>query len=318
MPLPIPALKAINLWLVEEEDGWTVIDTGYANDEARAVWEAAFHNPMQGRPVRRVIVTHFHPDHVGLAGWLCERFGAELWMTQAEWLMGRMIQLDAQEQAPDYVVDFYRRAGVEEAWIEAARARRFDSYRRNLSPIPPMYRRIKPGDMFMVGRYEFLVIPGRGHAPEQACLYAPEQRILIAGDQILPRISPNIGVYAGEPDANPLPDFLDSLLDFEPCAPDTLVLPSHGDVFRGLHRRIQELSAHHEERLDFILGLMRDGGKSLTAADVGRALFRHRFDKDAMAFVVGETLSHLHMLMDQGLVERIRGPHGPDYFRLAS
>lgn len=316
MPLPIPALKHINLWLADEGDGWTVIDTGYASDEARAVWEKVFTDVMGGRPVHRVIVTHFHPDHIGLAGWLCSRFGADLWMTQTEWLLGRTLQLDAQVTPPSYVERLYVRAGVDKSWIEFWRVRPYDNYSKNLAAIPPTYRRIHSDEHLRIGSYDWRVIIGRGHAPEQSCLYAAAPKLLIAGDQILPRISPNIGVYAGEPDANPLPEYLSSLDNFADCAEDSLVLPSHGEVFTGLHARIAALKAHHGERIEFLCETLRQAGGPLTAAQLGEAMFRHRFTLDAMAFVVGETLSHLHLMIDQGKLRRLRPAEGPDLYEL--
>jgi glyoxylase-like metal-dependent hydrolase (beta-lactamase superfamily II) len=305
MPLPF-ALNHINLWALEDEDGWTLVDTGISDLVTRDLWEQLFAGPLAGRPVRRLIVTHFHPDHAGLAGWLVERFGIELWMTRAEWLYARMLHTDTAPSMLDQQVEFYRQAGAPEDYLEGVR-QAGPAYATRVSPIPRAYRRLRGGDTVMIGGRRWWIVIGLGHAPEHACLYCEEEKLLIAGDMVLPRISPNVGVWVNEPEANPLADFLESLLGIRALSGETLILPSHNEPFRGLHERIDELGAHHEERLDKLVSLM-DAPK--TAMEIARGLFTRPLDQHQTGFAIGETLSHLHLLRARGGAIRESGPDG--------
>jgi glyoxylase-like metal-dependent hydrolase (beta-lactamase superfamily II) len=305
MPLPF-ALDHINLWLLDDGDGWTIIDTGIALDETRDLWEEIFRTSLNGKPVRRVLVTHFHPDHMGLAGWLTERWSAPLWTTRSEWLFARMLSLDTSDDMIERQVDFYRSAGCAQSFLESVRTRG-PAYARRVSPIPPAFRRIGDGDVIAIGDRRWHVLVGRGHAPEHACLHCPDLGLLISGDQVLPRISPNVGVYAAEPEAEPLSEFLASLDGLRIVPDSTLVLPSHNTPFTGLHRRLTQLAEHHEQRLDDLVAAL-DGQKS--AMEVARVLFRRPLDDHQMGFAIGETLSHLHLLRARGLVERITDTDG--------
>lgn len=311
MPLPF-ALDHINLWLLADGEGWTIVDTGIKTGVTRELWEQVFAGSLAGRPVTQLIVTHHHPDHVGLSQWLCGRWGIPVIMTEAEWLMGRMLELDFSEASLRGMVEFYRRAGCGPAALAA-----FEADGNSYAPlveIPASYRRMSGGDRFVIGGHEWEVIIGRGHAPALACLYSPAQRLLICGDQLLPRITPNISVWPDEPEANPLPLYLDSLRLFRALPDDVLVLPSHKLPYRGLKRRLDQLAAHHEERLERTRAACRG---TVTAMDVVDAMFRPNLDRHQLMFAVGEALAHLHHLIAEGEIRRRERADGAYLYSMA-
>ncbi len=299
MPLPF-ALDHVNLWALEDGDGWCLIDTGFPTDEIRALWETVLAGPLGGRPVRRILVTHMHPDHIGLAGWLTERCDAELIATQAEWLAARMLWLDDTAGLLDAYRRFYDRAGLASK-MAAALTQRRGAYRDAVSPIPPVFRPIRNGDRLRIGGRAWQVMTGAGHSPDHVCLFAPDLDLLIAGDQVLPRISPNISVWPSAPLADPLGAYLDSLGMFSVLPDDVLVLPSHGLPFRGLAGRVAALAVHHEERLAVAAEACRSPADAMT---VTGALFRRKLDQHQITFAIGEALAHLNHLVEQGRVER--------------
>jgi glyoxylase-like metal-dependent hydrolase (beta-lactamase superfamily II) len=307
MPVPIPGLDYINLWLIEEAEGWTLVDTGLRSSKLQAIWEQVFERHLKGKPITRILCTHFHPDHLGLAGWLHSRFGAPLWMTFGEWSFGRMLELEQSPEVPDDVLAFYRRLGFTVEQLDAMKARGFGNFAKAVSPIPRSFHRIAEGDVVQMGGHGWQVIVGRGHSPEHACLYSPVLNLLISGDQVLPRISPHIGVYPGEPEAGPLTQYLDSLDKFAHLPADVLVLPAHGDPFVGLHKRTDMLKRHHAVRLDALVAALRK--KPHTVIDTLPLLFR-RDVKDHMTLAAGEALAHLHHLMHTGQVTRRIGAGG--------
>jgi len=312
MPLPFK-LDHINLWLLEDGDGWTAVDTGIARPEVKDAWERIFTARLGGRPLRRVIVTHFHPDHVGLAGWLQERSGADVWMPLAEWAFARMLTLDQSDETHAANVAFYRAAGFDPAQLAAAAGRR-GRYAQSVSPIPLTFRRYREGETIPVGGRGWRVIVGLGHSPEHACLWCEELRVLISGDQILPRISPNIAVWPHEPGANPLALYLESLEKFRGLPDEVLVLPSHDRPFRGLAWRLDELADHHRVRLE---RTWEACSPPATGADVLRRLFVRELDSHQLMFAIGESLAHLHFLIGEGAIARETRADGVRLFRQA-
>ena len=299
MPLPFK-LDHINLWLLEDGDGWTAIDTGINRPEVIDAWERIFATRLGGRPLRRLIVTHFHPDHVGLAGWLQKRTGAEFWMPLAEWAFARLMSLDQSDETHDTSVAFYRATGFDSNQIAAAGSRR-GGYAKSISPIPLAFRRYREGETMTIGGRGWRVIVGLGHSPEHACLWCEELRVLISGDQILPRISPNIAVWPHEPNSNPLALYLDSLGKFRSLPDDVLVLPSHDRPFRGLAWRLDELADHHHVRLQ---RTWEACAAPSTGAEVLRRLFTRELDSHQLMFAIGESLAHLHFLRGVGALAR--------------
>jgi len=309
MKLPF-ALNHINLWLVDDGATWTAVDTGFTLAETKEAWQHIFATHLGGRRIGRVIVTHFHPDHIGMAGWLTEHWEAPLWITDKEWLHARM-NTTSGEDAAQRRRDFARRAGLDDE-ASAMFAERQGNYRRGVPSVPSAYRRIGEGSVIEIGGREWRVLIGEGHAPEHACLFCEETGTLIAGDQILPRISPNISVQAYEPEGDPLARYLASLARLrEELPPDILVLPSHNLPFRGVHLRIGELAAHHGARCDEIVDAC---SRPMSAADMVPVLWRRQLDRHQIGFALGEALAHLHYLAGQGEIARATGSDGVDRF----
>ncbi|RMF07448.1 MAG: MBL fold metallo-hydrolase, partial [Alphaproteobacteria bacterium] len=312
MPLPF-ALDHINLWLLEDGDGWTVVDTGIKLTELRRLWEEVFDGPMQGRPVRRIIVTHMHPDHFGLAGWLATRFSAPLWMTRLEYLVGRSLALDSWDEMPWEILDFFVRAGFDDAALEAIKRSGYGRFADDVVRPPAAFRPIRDEEVIRIGDHDWQVVVGRGHSPEQATLFCPKLNILIGGDQILPRITPNVSVFAAEPEANPLQAWFASLERYKALPADVLVLPSHNEPFIGLHDRIDGIVARHHERLDMLRAWCR---QPATAAEISMQMFGDRGYGIQNLLALGEALAHLHYLRGQGEVVAVDDERGVRRFQL--
>lgn len=310
MPLPY-ALDHINLWALADGDGWTLVDTGIGLDEVKALWRGHFADSLGGKPVRRVIVTHFHPDHFGLAGWLAEATGAEVWMTRTEWLTALTVHRDQEQIGATAQVEFFTAHGLV-GEHQTGLANRGNRYRKMVAAPPGAYRRIADGETIRIGAHDWRVIVGTGHAPEHACLYCGDLGVFISGDQVLPKITPNVSLHASEQDADPLKNFLDSLERFRGLGTngtedDVLVLPSHEYPFRGLEARLDSIRAHHDERLAEVVAAC-DTPK--TAAEVVPVLFRRELDTHQMMFAMGECLSHLAFLAAGGRLVQSRGNDG--------
>lgn len=304
-PLPF-ALDHVNLWALDDDGGWTIVDTGFADAVSEALWLELLDGPLRAQPIKRLIVTHYHPDHMGLAGWLQARTGAPLWMPEPEWLMARLLHADAGPEALRTALSFYAKAGLDPSKLQALEADG-NVYARRVSPPPKTFLPLREGDALEIGGRRFEVLLGEGHAPAQACLYAPEDGLLLAADQILPRISPNIPVWPQTPDADPLGRFAKSLDKLRTLPAETRVLPSHDWPFEDLHGRIDGLKAFHDRRLVETLEAARSGA---TAAAVLRRLFPKVADIHQVRFALGETLSHLNRLVATGdLARTLEGDH---------
>ena len=305
MPLPF-ALNHINLWVLKDGDGWSVVDTGLGVPDVQALWRKAFDRILDGKPLKRIFVTHFHPDHLGQAGWMAEEYGAEMWITRDEWLMGRLLAMDTSDATIANTAEYFRKADVEPPYIEELQDRGAD-YNKMVTPIPRRFQRMLGGDKIMIDGREWEVIIGLGHAPEHACLYCDELKVMCSGDQILPRITPIIGVSPMEPDGNPLQLFIDTLGNFRHLAHDTLVLPAHGLPFRGLHARLDYMRDHHRERL---ITLLRAATEPMTARQGVDVLFRRKLDAQEIRLATMETLSHANMLIERGNMRRTEREDG--------
>jgi glyoxylase-like metal-dependent hydrolase (beta-lactamase superfamily II) len=311
MRLPMQ-LNHINLWLLEDGDGWTVVDTGIRNEETTLAWEQLFAGPMQGRPVKRVIVTHMHPDHIGLAGWLVRKFDVELWITRTEFLMCRNLVADTGQEAPAEGVRFYRAAGFAEDLIENYKTR-FGGFGHGVYKLPNAYRRIREGDEIQIGANRWRIVGGNGHSPEHACLWCPELNVFISGDQLLPKISSNVSVHPTEPEANPLQDWLDSCAKLKrTVGDDTLVLPAHNEPFRKGPLRLDELIEGHESGMDKLHALCAEPQR---AVDVFPALFRSRITQGVYGMATGESLAHLNCLIARGRIAKSTDGAGVDWYR---
>ena len=312
MRLPMAGLNHINVWALEDGDGWTLVDTGMRTSDTAADWQSAFTGPLRRLPVRRVICTHMHPDHVGMAGWLTRHHDCRLWMTRLEYITCRMLVADTGREAPADGVRFYRAAGWEEEALESYRAR-FGAFGKAVYALPDSYRRVVDGDELDIGGRVWHAVIGHGHSPEHLCLYSPQLKVLISGDQVLPRITSNVSVFPTEPDADPLTEWLQSLASIRARVPDdVLVLPSHNEPFHGLHARLDDLIAGHESRLARVRAELATPKR---AVDVFGVLFRRRVGADMLSFATGESLAHLNCLMSRGQVAREADASGVSWYR---
>ena len=310
MPLPF-GLDHINLWLLADGDGWTIVDTGIRSKRVQKIWEELFAGAMGGRPVKRLICTHHHPDHFGLAGWLCARHEIMVWMARAEYFMGRGLVLDVQKLPPPEVMRYYRRAGLDADGMKRMEDAGYDKLQEIIIRPPSAYRRLRDTDELTIGGRLWRVVSGRGHSPEHICLLNEELGVLISGDQVLPRISSNVGVQPTEPFANPLADWLQSLRRFKALPDELLILPAHNEPFYGLHARLDELIQGHETRLDAIEALC---GQPVTAVEILPQLFRRKLEGFDFNLGLGECLAHLHYLMEQGRVAAAEDAAGVCWF----
>jgi len=301
MPLPFQ-LDHINLWLLEDEDGWTVVDTGIGNSETRTLWEKILGN----RQVKRVVVTHYHPDHAGNAAWLCSRYGAELWTTQGEYLTAHAVRTATAGYTVDAVLAVFRKNGLDEERAARMRAPR-NRYADLVPEFPLSYRRIIEGDLISIGKHRWRAIVGHGHAPEHLSLFSRNLNTVIAGDMLLSTISTNVSVWSIDPEGDPLRLFLDSIARYRELPGDVLVLPSHGKPFRGAHRRVEQLEEHHKARLSELIDSL---SSPKSAADLLGVLFRRPLDTHQTFFAMGEAIAHLHYLYYAGRARRARGNDG--------
>ncbi len=292
--LPLPFLLGhVNVWLLRDGAGWAVVDSGIFTHTTQEVWEYVLEEHLENTPITRVLTTHLHPDHVGCAGWLCERFNIELYMSRQEYLLCRILVTDTGLPAPEEGRRFYQSAGFSEEDMERY-IELFGRFGQVVAPLPQSYHRLYDGLALRIGQHHWQVITGSGHSPEHVCLYCPELNVLISGDQILPTISSNVSVFPTEPAANPLADWFDSLHKLKSLLPDDiLVLPAHGKPFRGAHTRLDELILEHKTGLEKLGKLCQEPKR---VVDVFAALFKSRITQDNLIMATGEAKAHLNYL----------------------
>lgn len=305
--LQVPGpLRHVNCWLLDDADGRgagiALVDAGLNLPDTRAAWKAVFKAPLAGVRVTRVIGTHFHPDHIGLAGWMCAHHAAPLVMTRGEWLTARLLVADARDDVPEEVTAMRRGAGWSDEQIAQAAASGWSGFRRIVTAMPQGFVRIAHGDTLTIGDVAWRVVVGSGHSPEHACLYDAAGKVFIAGDQVLPRISPNVSLGVAEPEADPLGEWFDSIARLRRHVPDdVLVLPGHGDPFTGLHARLDAMDREHRERLDELHAFLAE---RRTAIDCFARLFRRAIGPEMLGMATGESLAHLRRLEVEGRAVR--------------
>jgi glyoxylase-like metal-dependent hydrolase (beta-lactamase superfamily II) len=310
MPLPFK-LDHINLWLLEdqgdkEQGDWTIVDTGIGDEKTRGLWEQIF---SKVRSVKRVILTHYHPDHAGNAAWLCKRFGAEMWTTQGEYLTAHAVRSSSAGYTSEAVLEVFRKNGLPGDRAATMAAMRGNSRYSALVPeFPYSYRRIIEGDRVRIGGHAWQAIIGHGHAPEHLSLYCEALNVVIAGDMLLSTISTNVSVWSIDPEGDPLRLFLESIARYRELPEDVLVLPSHGKPFRGAHTRVQQLEEHHQARFAELKEALNESPK--TAGDLLSVLFRRPLDAHQTFFAMGEAIAHLHYLYYAGEARRAVGADG--------
>lgn len=293
-------LNHINVWLLRDYDGWTLVDTGLNREDVQQIWHSVFERHLEGKPVTRVIATHLHGDHTGNAGWICSRWDCELWMSRADFYMCKVMAADGPADVPEDAIRFYRRAGFDEARLDRYRER-FGQFGANVTRLPAGFHRVEDGQYMDIGGREWRAVIGRGHAPEHICLYCPELKVIIGGDQILPKITPNVSVQPSEPHANPLRDFINTCARFrEMLPPDLLVLPAHEMLYEGLHERLTELIDWHEVCIEKLYELCE---RPKRAVDCFSALFKSEINEFSYFPATGESIAHLHCALDRRMLK---------------
>ena len=307
MPLPM-ALDHINLYLLEDADGWWVIDTGIALGDTRELWQQVFDRTLGDKPVKAVLSTHFHPDHTGMAGWLCERWKAPFYITAGEYYVGLAFSRTTNEHYSWVTEQNMRRAGFSPAQVARAE-KTFGGFGAIITPMPTAYRRLEDGAFLSINGNRWQVLVGRGHSPEHACLYCSGLNILLSGDQVIPRITSNISVPGSEPEGNPLKEWfrsLDHLLEALPA--DTLVLPAHNTPFYGVHERLRYLIEYHEDQLLALEEACRE--KAPSAMELLPVLFDRELDEHNLGLALGECIAHLNYLHQRGQLARCEDGEG--------
>lgn len=306
LPLPM-ALDHVNVYALDDGDGWTVVDTGIMSGKSKAIWQAVLAGPLGGKPVKRVIVTHHHPDHIGLAGWFQSR-GAELITTRTAWLYARMLVLDEQATASPEALQFYQRAGLAAGLRATKAAERPFNFCDMVAPMPVGFVRIAEADVIVAAGRRWQVRLGQGHAPDHATLWSMDDNLILGGDQMLPGISANIGVYPTEPDADPLGEWLDSTTGFMPHArQDHMVLPGHKLPFAGLPLRLVQMTENHQSALDRLIGWLAQPRQTV---DCFAALFKREIGPAEHGLALAEAAAHLNYLLKRQLVWRALSPQG--------
>lgn len=305
MPLPMK-LDHINLYLLEDDRGWWIVDTGLRGESTRALWEQVFATALGDKPVIGLLCTHCHPDHIGQAGWLNERWKAPLWMSYGEYYTGRVFASVGKDGPVWEALDFYARAGVSREFLDAF-AKHTGGFLKLVEPMPRTFRRVMQGDVLHIGGSGWEAVMGHGHSPEHLCLVNRERKLMLSGDQVIPIITSNVSVMAVEPEANPLRQWLESLQRFLELPADLLVLPAHNTPFRGLHPRLEALIEHHE---DHMLALEEACVEPRTTMELLPVMFRRELDTEQIGLALGECIAHLNLLLERKLLARELGEDG--------
>ena len=311
LPLPMK-LDHVNCYALDDGECWTIIDTGMASARTRAIWAGFLAGPLAAKPVKRLIVTHHHPDHVGLAGWFIAQ-GAALWMPRTAWLMARMLTLDVQPVSSPESLAFYSRAGMDRDLLAQRASARPFNFADCVDPLPQGFTRLQDGQDITMGGRSWVVRMGHGHAPEHATFWARDGTLVIGGDQLLPSISPNLGVYPTEPEADPVGDWIascDRLAGF--ASPGHLVLPGHKLPFTGLPLRLQQMADNHHAALSRLIAAL---AVPLRAADCFAPLYKRDIGPDEYGLALVEAVGHLNHLHQAGQVRRWRGSDGADWWQ---
>ena len=307
-------LDHINVWLLRDGDGWTIVDTGIFDEDVKKHWLTVFKKYLDGKPVTRVMATHLHTDHTGLAGWITREWDCELWMSRADFYMCRVMAADGPSDVPEDAIRFYRRAGFTEARLDRYR-QRFGQFGASTSTLPAGYRRISDGQYVEIDGREWRAVIGHGHSPEHVCLYCPELKLIIGGDQLLPKITPNVSVQPVEPYANPLGDWISSCVRFrELLPPNLIVLPAHEYIYEGLHERLTALIDWHEIALEKLYDLCSEPKR---AVDVFPALFKSKINDYSFFPATGESLAHLHCALERRMLAVEHDEQGVAWWRQA-
>ena len=309
LPMP-PPLEWVNVYFLKDQyagqEGWAIVDTGYNTPESRAVLMEMLDQHLDGLPITRVFVTHYHPDHVGQAGYLCERYGCPLYMTQTDWLLARWLSTDKTPSYLNTITDYYHQAGTPED-VVATLSERGNSFLRTSDEVPSAFHHLKDNDTVKIGARTWRVMVGRGHAPEMYTLYDADGKLLLSADHIVARITPNISIWPYDTEINPLNDYLESMVYFAEQLPDDVtLLPGHGRPFTGFHERVAGYRTHHEGRLKKLLDGLKEG-EPKTLHEISKIMFTRDLSIRDYVFALGEAHSHINYLVATGEAVRLPG-----------
>lgn len=302
LPLPL-VLDHVNVWLIADGDGWCAVDTGLAWRKGRALWREW----LGANRLTRQIVTHHHPDHVGMAGWLEKETGAALWMSQGEYLTALAFAKGAGGYCMAALKGLFAAHG-----LDAARLLRLEQagnlFQDGIAPLPDCFRRLADGQVIRIGGHDWQVMTGRGHAVEHVSLYCEALGVLVAGDMLLPGITTNVPVMPATPRDDPLADYLAALARYRALPEGTLVLPSHGRPFVGAAVRADWLVSFHCSRLDKLTGMLSE---PKSACDLLPVLFDWgEMNAHQLMFAMGEAIACLHWLEGEGRARRLDADAG--------
>ena len=306
LPLPF-ALDHINVWLLEDGEGFALVDCGAGTPEVQALWNSMIEDFLQGRPITRIINTHCHPDHIGMTGLLSERFNAPVWMTTGEFMTGRVLVADLAGVDRDSMMHFYASHGMVDHTAKDTGEARGGLFAKLVPSPAKQFVRMREGDVITIGQHTWRVWIGYGHSPEHASLISESAGWMISGDMLLPTISTNVSVFPSEPFGNPLNYFLSSVERMLELNDGLNVLPSHGLPFKGIHVRCQQLIDHHVDRLQALEAALTE---LKSARDIIPVLFRRELDGHQLSFAMGEAVAHLHYLFHAGKATRTQGEDG--------
>lgn len=310
LPLLGP-LKWINVWLIKDGDGFALVDTGINSPECFEAWQKIKTEFLKDCKITKVIITHMHPDHVGLAGYICQEYNVKMYMSRLEYVTCKMLVGDTGRPAPEAGVDFYRAAGWDEVSLANYR-QRFGGFGQMVYHLPDIFERLSDGQIIKIGDEDWRIITGTGHSPEHCCLYNSSLNMIISGDQILPKISSNISVFPTEPNANPMADWINSCTKLLNTLPESVfVLPSHNAPFYGVRYRLNELIEHHERALLRLKEFIFE--KEARAVDCFSILFKKPISGSNFYMATGEALSHLNYLLFENYI-KVENRDGVNYY----
>lgn len=292
------ALNHVNVYMLDDGPGWTIFDTGIGNAATEAAWTQLLAGPLAGRPVTRVISSHHHPDHIGMAGWLTRRLDIPLYMIETEYLIALHYSMHREALEGPPFQRLYRRHGFSADEVTKLIGEGH-GYQALITGVPDWFERLQPGKAIAIGGRSFEIFGGGGHSSQQVMLHCRADGVFLGADQVLPRITPNIAVAAIEPTGDPLARYLQSLAEIRAAVPDgTLVLPGHDWPFATLHARIDELVAHHHARCAIVVE--QCSRQPMQVLDLVPHLFKRALDWHQMSFAFSETLAHVNYLVEAG------------------
>jgi len=309
LPTPL-AIDHVNVYLLEGSSGWTLVDAGVNDAPSRDALTAVLERPeFNHKPLDQVVITHFHPDHIGLTGYFTgPDYQARLLTSRTSWQTAGLLLFDNPDVPCGAHIAFYEQAGMKGIELESFKRRAPSSYSDNVGPLPESYTRLVEGQELKIGGRVWTVRMGHGHAAEHVTLWS-DDNLAVVGDQILPSISPNLTVHFSEPEADCVSEWLESCDRFEQLANDNLLcLPGHNRPFTGAPFRCRQLA---ENCLRVISRIESALTKSQSAMDLMPVIYRRDIAANEKTALIGETMGYLNHLYAAGKIRRrlVRGQY---------